>query len=569
MVEAISRSRNSVRFQNSTREVRVGHAIGANREAIFEAQIRYTIEEHIRKQLELRDQGIKVLSLFFIDQVANYADADGVIRRLFAKAFDELKGGYPDWADLSADDVAAAYFAQKRRRNGTLEFVDSTTGRAEEDEQAYDLIMRDKENLLTFPAPDDDDETLSKRRRAFVFSHSALKEGWDNPNVFQICTLNQTSSDIKKRQEVGRGMRLCVNQGGTRVFSPDVNILTVVANESYEKYVEQLQKEIADDYGTGTRAPKIRNARDKGVARPRGPVLASAEFKELWRRISQRTRYAVSVDTDDLVTKTAAKLNSTVIAKPVVVIRKAEVDLAESGDKFEAIQSEVAGAYVDLSGQGALPDLIEEIGSRLQHTTPPMRLTRATLHRIIAACDETRRRAAVDNPQEFVTQAADAVREVLAEQLVNGIKYTPVDEWYKQERLEQEPYQGLKDDFEPADRSLHDLVPVDSDVEREFVRAIDRRKDVRMFLKLPPWFTVPTPVGEYRPDWGLVMNAAKQLDGKPAEPLLYLVSETKGATGSSNLRGKEVQKIKCGARHFEGALKGVRYKVVTKASELP
>ena len=202
------------------------------KDRIFAAQVQHTIEEHFRKQARLKDAGIKVLSLFFIDRVANYAPKDGIIRRLFQEGFNRLKKQYPGWEDADATAVQAAYFAEKRHRGGVVEQVDSVSGETKEDEAAYDLIMKDKELLLAFPEDADDDETRRKKQVCFIFSHSALREGWDNPNVFQICTLNQTASLVKKRQEVGRGIRLAVNQTGDRVHDEAVNILTVVANES-------------------------------------------------------------------------------------------------------------------------------------------------------------------------------------------------------------------------------------------------------------------------------------------------------------------------------------------------
>jgi type III restriction enzyme len=190
----------SVIFSNGV-ELKLGEAKGADKDAIFETQIRYTVEAHFRKQAALRAQGIKVLSLFFIDRVDNYAKADGIIRTAFDKAFNELKAKFPDWKDVAADKVQAAYFASRKTKAGEVILEDSKSGESEKDREAYDLIMRAKERLLSFDEP-----------VAFIFSHSALREGWDNPNVFQICTLNQTVSEMKKRQEIGRGIRLAVNQ---------------------------------------------------------------------------------------------------------------------------------------------------------------------------------------------------------------------------------------------------------------------------------------------------------------------------------------------------------------------
>src|SRR5579884_2460600 len=263
VIDEINAADQAVRFRNGV-EITTGQTQGADQAALFREQIRYTVEEHFLKQRKLKGDGIKVLSLFFIDRVDNYAgDADpaagngnhdglypGIIRQLFDEAFDELKQRYPDFAGKKAADVRAAYFAQKKRRGGATELLDSTTGESAEDRAAYNLIMRDKERLLSFSEP-----------VSFIFSHSALREGWDSPNVCQLCTLNQTVSEVKKRQEVGRGMRLVVNQEGQRVADDRQNVLTVIANESYEHFVEALQTEMEDAFGKAGAAPRPINAR--------------------------------------------------------------------------------------------------------------------------------------------------------------------------------------------------------------------------------------------------------------------------------------------------------------------
>ena len=237
-ISEINSELDMVMFTNGV-EIEIGETQGANKEAIFKEQILYTIEEHFHRQIKLRPQGIKVLSLFFIDRVDNYRLPDSIIRRLFTQAFNELKakyaGKYPEWKEITPEQVQGAYFAQKRTKEGGILLEDSTSGESQKDKEAYDLIMKDKERLLSFNEP-----------VSFIFSHSALREGWDNPNVFQICTLNQTVSEMKKRQEVGRGVRLAVNQTGDRVHDEKINVLTVVANESYERYVARLQSEITN-----------------------------------------------------------------------------------------------------------------------------------------------------------------------------------------------------------------------------------------------------------------------------------------------------------------------------------
>lgn len=597
-----------VRFANNV-DLKQGEEQGADREAIFEAQIRHTIEEHFRKQGRLKDAGIKVLSLFFIDRVANYAAEDGVIRQLFDREFEELKSKYPDWTDLSPEDVQAAYFAERRRRGGTREALDSVSGESKEDEGAYDLIMRDKEALLSFPEYGDDEEERRKKRVAFIFSHSALREGWDNPNVFQICTLNQTASLVKKRQEVGRGIRLAVDQSGGRVTDDRVNILTVVANESYRKYVENYQSEIAfeyreeiearygkpigdltdeerrrieEEYGEGILPPAPRKAGEK-KARLRKARALSPEFKELWERIKHKTRYAVKIDTEALLDEAVPEIERTEVAAPRVSITKAQVVAGEDG-VFEAMQISAARTAKTLSGRWPLPNLVNLMTNLLEHTSPPTLLTRRTLLEVYRRVGN--KRMALDNPHEWATTAVRILKQKLADHLVDGIEYIrrsdapggsgllAQEKWYEMQQVLDDEEVELFSKYivtSGGNKSVYDLVPCDSEVERRFVEDLEARTDVKLYLKLPYWFTVPTPVGEYRPDWAIVMEGHEG-DGKP---VLYLVSETKGTLNKDELRPNEWRRIMCGAAHFgskqyrkKGALQGVDYKVVKAAREL-
>jgi type III restriction enzyme len=541
-----------IRFANSI-ELTEGAARGADKEAIFQAQIRYTIEEHFRKQARLRQHGIKVLSLFFIDRVGNYVNEDGLIRKLFDQAFDELKVSAEGWEGLSAEDVRAAYFAQKRRRGGTVEFLDSVSGETKEDTAAYELIMKGKEQLLSF------DEPVS-----FIFSHSALREGWDNPNVFQICTLNQSASEMKKRQEVGRGVRLSRNQDGDRVHDERINVLTVVANESYDRYVAQLQSEIEADYGMEGLPPKPANARERDAAKLRKHFVLRPEFKTLWDQIKHKTRYALTVDTEGLLAVVVPRVDALSVRPPRVAVTKAQVRVGYE-DIFEAMQLSSAKTAVDLVGRYPLPNLVALMSDLMAHTTPPVRLTRSTLLEVFKRT--TNQQAAMDNPFEFATEAVRVIKDCLADHLVEGIQYEKINEWYEMSLFDQE-VESWKQYLVPADHSVYDQVIVDSEIERDFVHALDLRDDVQLYVKLPSWFKVRTPVGEYNPDWAIVMEDRDAHGDPTGEPLLYLVRETKAANWRTSLRPEERRKIKCGERHFEGAL-GVSYKVVTTAGELP
>lgn len=549
VVEEIDVANQSVLFVNGT-ELRVGEARGADKEAIFDAQIRYTISEHFRKQKRLREHGIKVLSLFFIDRVDNYAREDGVIRKLFDKAYNELRAN-SEFKDIEPEKLQAAYFASRKTKTGEIVYEDSKTGETEKDRQAYDLIMKDKERLLSF-----DESTC------FIFSHSALREGWDSPNVFQICTLNQTASEMKKRQEIGRGVRLAINQQGDRVHDEHVNVLTVIANESYEEYVGQYQSEVEAEFGAEHAGPRPANARQRSVAKLKKQWLLKPEFQELWERIKHKTRYMVKIDSQKLLADVLEELNQKEIREPHITVGKARVEV--EGEQFVSIH--VAEREAPYQAEKKLQaNLTEIMSSLLERTTPPMRLTRKTLLDIFLQSRPEIQRAALENPFEFASIAVQIIKEKLADQLIDGIQYEKINEWYEMTQFEDIP--SWEDNLIPAKNSIYDHVVYESDtVEREFVLGLEHRDDVKLYVKLPRWFTIPTPVGEYNPDWAIVLEGRDE-HGDKTEDMLYLVRETKSTRNLDDLRPDERRKIQSGKRHFKDAL-DVDFEVVTNTKEL-
>ena len=545
----IEPSTKTVRFANG-QEVKEGEPFGSNQQELFRQQIRYTVEQHFRRQKQLLPAGVKVLSLFFIDKVENYASADGLIRRLFAEAFNELKVKYSAWEKKTPEEVSGAYFAKKRRKGGAEELLDSSGGENDNDRAAYSLIMKEKERLLSFEEP-----------VCFLFSHSALREGWDNPNVCQICTLNQTTSELKKRQEIGRGLRLVVNQAGERLPDEWVNMLTVVANESYQDYVDALQKEIEEDFGD-EEAKKLRgtinNARDKPKARKMAEL--PPEFLALWDKIKHKTRYQVKVNSERLIFTAVEDLNELMIEAPKLVVTKARIEV-KSGSAFNALQMSNATTVASLAGKFPLPNLVEKLSELLQHTKPALRLTRKTLLAIIRGVKD--QQMILDNPEEFAVRAVEVIRKRLEEELVDGIQYEKDGKYYCQEQFVAE-IESKSERMFPATKSLYDQFVFDSEIERKFAERLESQQPVKFYLKLPRWFQVPTPVGNYQPDWALVWQQTDQFGDEGDK--LYLVRETKG--GVDGMYDSEKQKVKCGSRHFNGAL-GINYRVVSSADELP
>jgi type III restriction enzyme len=532
-----------IAFTNGVR-LTTGQTHGGHSEEAMQIQIRQTITDHFEKELAIatlpENQRMKVLSLFFIDRVANYADEDGKIRRWFIEAYDEIAAQYHETAAqgqidlnvLPVEMVHNGYFAQDRGK------PKDTSGNTKADDEAYALIMRDKERLLSVEEP-----------LRFIFSHSALREGWDNPNVFQICTLNETRSQMKKRQEIGRGMRLPVRVNGERCFDETINKLTVVANESYREFAEKLQTEIAEETGVQFEG-RIKNKRNRQVARLQKDWRLNPDFKELWDRIKHRTRYRVEFATEELITGAVKLLKDETrmpaIETPTFVIETAKADLTKEGVATTVIgRSEEAIANYN----APIPDLI----GYLQRETE---LTRSTIAQILirsGRLDEVKK-----NPQQFLDQALDAIRTTLKSIMVEGIKYERiVGAEYEMLLFDEKEIEGYLDNMVSVRHSIYDYIVYDSETEREFAEALDARNDIKLFIKLPAWFTIDTPLGTYNPDWAIVKQEDKKLN---------LVRETKKFGHFDDLRKSEWEKIECGRKHF-GVL-NVDYKMVQSASEV-
>ena len=605
----------------------LGQSMGGRADEVSRAQIRHTIRRHLEKELEIGSRGIKVLSLFFIDRVANYRiypdDSDPMLGK-FAQMFEEELDKFArqdrfssiEWLREDPRRLHGGYFAKDRKGR-----YKDTRGASADDEHVYDLIMTKKERLLSL------DESLR-----FIFSHSALREGWDNPNVFQICTLSETQSKLKKRQEIGRGLRLPVNQDGARVFDESINRLVIIANESYEDFAKALQTEYEVDCGftfgkvplsafeklarTIERAGEfvdepigrsasarlrrelicrrmlddsglvlnafqperegfelklsdefadvaadvedllssyrihrhIRRDRSRRRNTLKKEVVLSAEFEALWRRIRPKTRFRVEFDTEQLVSDCVSALRELNVRSSRVRISEALLSPEGAGVRTGLVSArEEEPEYTSQF----VPDLI----SYLQSATD---LTRSTLVRVLV---ESGRLGQVrTNPQQFMDKTASIIREQMQKLLVQGIQYErlangPESAWEMSRFDSEELVDQLK--ALKVKNSIYDYVPCDSKVERNFARRLDERGDIKLFVKLPSWFNIDTPVGEYNPDWAIV---------KEEDEALYLVRETKGSYDQTQLRTTENAKIRSGKRHFEAL--NVDFSVVVSADDV-
>ncbi|WP_374124367.1 restriction endonuclease [Leptotrichia hongkongensis] len=609
---------------------------GQDPDLIKRLQIRKTIQEHFDKQLNLKSKGIKVLSLFFIDKVANYRIYDsetgeakkGKYALMFEEEYNELIQLKKYSSMGKASEVHDGYFsADKKKSKSGLEYfeIKDTKGNTNADNATFKKIMKDKEKLLSF------DEPL-----AFIFSHSALKEGWDNPNVFQICTLNETVSEMKKRQEIGRGLRIAVNQDGERVRGFNVNTLTVMANESYEQFVESLQKEMEkeenikfgivedfifanivildenrkekflghekskeiyqdlikrsyiDESGNSKEKLKkdlekgileiseefenikesiikklepisrklvIKNADDKKKIEINKEVFLSDEFKKLWDKIKYKTTYQVNFNEEELIKECIKGLDNEIyIPSEKLLFNKKTLSITKGGIESES-EDEIS-EDISTFDRFKLPDII----SYLQNET---NLTRRSIVKILTGSRtlESFRK----NPQYYLEQVSEIIKNTMKNFILDGIKYEKIGntEYYSQELFEDsEIYGYLKSELSKGNivetkKTPYDSIVVDSETESKFAENLEKYGNVIVYAKLPSWFKIATPLGNYNPDWAILAKP----DINKEEEKLYFVIETKGSKNKNDRRDSENGKIRCGEKHFEAISKEINYDV--------
>ena len=662
VVSDINANTDTLSFTNGL-QLTVGDATGDVTEAALRRiQIREAIKAHFDKEQALFQQGVKVLTLYFIDEVAKYRDYSqpddkGEYARIFEEEYNLYLNEMLDLDEtpyvkylkgITAEQTHSGYFSidkkTKRDVDPDIEKRGENAGLSN-DVEAYDLILKNKERLLSLDEP-----------VRFIFSHSALREGWDNPNVFVICALKHSDNTISRRQEVGRGLRLSVNQHGDRMDHPaivhDVNVLTVVASESYKNFVAALQKDISDslsarprvadeafftgkvlktatgevevtpqlakqiykyllknDYTddadriTGTyhdakkaetlaelppelkpyaaqvyqlidsvfsasQLPEIGDDR-RPKKNPLNANFDKQEFKALWNRINRKAAYSVSFKEAELVQKAVAVLNDKDAGLRVTPLQytiqrgeQAEAvtyDGIKSGEAFKlkATETEVNR----LSVHSAVKyDLIGKLAEGTQ-------LTRRTIAEILKGMNVAVFAQFKTNPESFIAEAIRLINEQKATVIIEHLAYDPVEDKFDLDIFTA----GLtKQDFSKAgdklQRHIYDYVLTDSNIERQFVKELDTSGDVVVYAKLPRGFLIPTPVGDYNPDWAISFKEG-------AVKHVYFVAETKGSMSSMELREIEKTKIKCARKFFDDinekfAPEQVKYDVVDSFGKL-
>jgi type III restriction enzyme len=621
-------------FTSRPEIVRLGHSIGTIDDDVYKrTQIQKTIEEHLNKELILNPQKIKVLSLFFIDKVSNYRlyDEEGIdVGGKYAHMFEEEYRGiiknprfrniFNDIKDLDVyiSQVHDGYFSIDKKGKAK-----DTRGDTQADDDTYNLIMKDKEKLLSF------DSNLR-----FIFSHSALKEGWDNPNVFQICTLNETSSEMKKRQEIGRGLRLAVNQSGDRIQGFDVNTLTVMANESYDDFVSKLQKEIEQEEGIrfgyledhsfanvvvgleGDNPEYLGHQKSeelwnfflmKGYINDKGKVLdllrldlkedevdipqeflpVQGQIKKTLRKVAGKLnvknaedRRKINVNKGIFLSPEFKQLWNKIKYKTTYSV-KFDTDKLIEGCAKDIRDNLIAGkgkfiytkAKTEISRGGTsatdithstslITDPAQELPDIVSHLQNETNLTRKSIVEILLK--SKRLDAFKNNPQKFIDETISVIRTQMRHTIVDGIKYEKIGdhEIYKQELFENEELYGhLRHDMIESSKSPYNYVVYDSAVEKTMAEEFEHSDNVKVYAKLPRWFKINTPLGSYNPDWAILW----EMDG---EEKLFFVIETKGAISWEFLRPIEKGKIQCGKRHFQSLGEDIKLEVANNFDSL-
>ena len=649
MTEINPRGRGYVTFLNGT-TISCGEVIGdSNEEAMQRVQIRETIRAHFEKEKELFNRGIKCLSLFFIDEVANYRQYDeegnevkGKFQRIFEEEYARLVNKYMTVFDTDYDkylrrfrpyETHRGYFSIDKKGRSVNSSVKRGSDMSD-DISAYDLILKNKERLLSFEEP-----------TRFIFSHSALREGWDNPNVFQICTLRHSNSTTAKRQEVGRGLRLCVDKNGVRqdrqTLGDDIyaiNVLTVIANESYADFTSALQRETREalrdrvtaasqdyflgrivkdasseqhkislaeastiigylyqnDYvdDDGRLTPTYLAAADKGELAPLPPKLQpisegvmklvagifnpkvlddmvepvepstpennlnenfdNERFQEMWNEINNKYVYTVHYDSNKLVEKVVAALRANLTVTKLQYVKVTGTQDSDKVTEFGCTKT-TTSELTDVSTSNVPYDLVGDIARGA-------RLTRRSVVKILQGI-ENKILLFKNNPEEFIRNVVKTIREQKATMIVEHISYNRIAGKYDSSIFVPERKLNINKVIE-AQKHITPYIAFDSEGEKAFAEALEGATEVQVYAKLPRKLKIPTPVGNYAPDWAIVFN-----DGTVRH--VFFVAETKGSLDGMELRGVEKAKTECAKKLFNRiSTSKVRYGVVDKFENL-
>ncbi|NLT70430.1 MAG: DEAD/DEAH box helicase family protein, partial [Verrucomicrobiaceae bacterium] len=635
VVSEINANDNTVSFLNGL-VLHSGEATGdVNEAALRRIQIREAIKAHFEKEQLLFPQGIKVLSLFFIDEVAKYrqysddAEQAGEYARIFEEEYDlrlnevltlentpynrYIKG-------IQAAKTHNGYFSQDKRSKRLVDPTVKTRGESAgeaDDVDAYDLILKDKERLLSLDEP-----------VRFVFSHSALREGWDNPNVFVICALKHSDNTVSRRQEVGRGMRLSVNANGERMDDPavvhEINVLTVVANESYKDFVGGLQKDIAatlssrpmlanEEYFEGKilktddgevtvtrplaklierylvkndytdtqdhiteayhaakrdevlaplppelepykqqvfelinsvfsadQLPEIDDDR-RGKNNPLSANFEKTEFQDLWRKINRKAAYTVHFATDELISKSIKALDKELRITPLhYQVTRGDQQEETSFDQIQRGDGFVVREHTTETLSNFVPSVVKyDLIGKIAEST---QLTRRTIAGILSGINAAVFTEYKRNPEDFILKAGRLINEQKATVIVEHLSYSPTDEIHSTDIFTRQKKEDLSKGFK-ANHHIYDYVFTDSNTERTFVGDLDASAEVVVYAKLPRTFFIPTPVGNYNPDWAIAFKQDKVKH-------VFFIAETKGSLSSMDLRKIEESKIECARKFF-------------------
>ena len=649
VTEINPRGRGYITFLNGT-TISCGEVIGdSNEEAMQRVQIRETIRAHFEKEKELFNRGIKCLSLFFIDEVANYRQYDddgnevkGKFQRIFEEEYARLVNNYISVFDTDYDNYLRRFTPQEVHRgyfsiDKKGRSVDSAVKRGSDlsdDISAYDLILKNKERLLSLEEP-----------TRFIFSHSALREGWDNPNVFQICTLRHSNSTTAKRQEVGRGLRLCVDKDGVRqdkqTLGDDIhaiNVLTVIANESYADFTSALQRETREalrdrvtaasqdyflgrivkdasgeqhkislveastiigylyqnDYvdDDGRLTPTYLSAADKGELAPLPPKLQpisegvmklvagifnpkilddmvepvetttpennlndnfdNERFQEMWNEINNKYVYTVHYDSNELIEKVVAALRANLTVTKLQYVKVTGTQDSDKVTEFGNTKT-TTSELTDVSTSNVPYDLVGDIARGA-------RLTRRSVVKILQGIDN-KILLFKNNPEEFIRNVVKTIREQKATMIVEHISYNRIAGKYDSSIFVPERKLNINKVIE-AQKHITPYIAFDSEGEKAFAEALEGATEVQVYAKLPRKLKIPTPVGNYAPDWAIVFN-----DGTVRH--VFFVAETKGSLDGMELRGVEKAKTECAKKLFNRiSTSKVRYGVVDKFENL-